>query len=97
LSELTKEDLEKLKTTEEAVIIKVDTTLIGSLEQVSGNAYVKIQKIQPTRGNHWMAKGQSFEGRRDVLIFSGTGEDKLFAKKLRILRGGLRVKLKSNN
>ncbi len=93
LSELAKEDLEKVKTTGEEITIEVDTTEFGSSEQVLGNVFVKIQKIQRIGGNRWVAKGQSFSGLHDVLIFSGTGEDKFFAKTLKILRGGLKAAL----
>lgn len=93
MSELAKEDLEKVRISEEELTIVVDTTEFGAPEQVIGNVFVKIQKIKPIRGNRWMAKGQSFSGHHDVLIFSGSGEDKFFAKKIHILRGGLKAAL----
>lgn len=91
MSDISKEDLEEIKSKGEIITISINARECSHHKENKKNIFVEIRKIMHIKGNRWMAMGQSFTGLHDVLIFSGTGEDRYFAKTLRILRGGLKA------
>lgn len=92
LTILREEDFKKAIASGEELGISVDTASdTDSRHVVVGNLSIHIQWIKEIRNNRWVAKGNSFDGKHELLIFCDMEDGRIRAKKIRFFRAGLKV------